>query len=77
VPGVGHPPPSPNRHALGPGDAEGAVQLNGPHALKTGHDLPTVCLRIGALRVRVKSYRDVLAEYEVHPEPKSAALDRA
>ncbi len=23
----------------------------------------------------MKSYRDVLAEYEVHPEPKSAALD--
>ena len=23
----------------------------------------------------MKSYRDVVAEYEVHPEPKSAALD--
>lgn len=43
------------------------------HCRKT-YRITTVGPGAGDL-VRVKDYRDVLAEYEVHPEPKSAALD--
>ncbi len=38
--------------------------------------ITTTCASSGRV-VRVKSYRDVLAEYEVHPEPKSAGDDGA